>query len=242
MNYFYISGTSRGIGNALALELLKNIKNYVIGFSRTNSLKHERFEFIPLDLTKTENAMNFRFIEIIDAQSIVLINNSGMLGELDHIGELDNLTMLDSYMLNIVSPSILMNNFVKAYKHYPAQKIVINISSGAAQKAYESWSAYCASKSGLDMFTSVAFLEQGLSRTAYPVRFFSIAPGIVDTRMQDEIREADPRKFAQLDKFKRYKNENLLASPVETANRLVRFIENQHRFDKPVIDLREIDI
>jgi benzil reductase ((S)-benzoin forming) len=145
-------------------------------------------------------------------------------------------------MLNIVSPSLLMNNFVKAYKNNPVEKLVINISSGAAQKAYESWSTYCASKSGLDMYTSVAFLEQGLTKTVYPVRFFSIAPGIVDTMMQDEIREADPEKFAQLDKFKRYKNENLLASPAKTANRLVKFIENQHRFDKPLIDLRETDI
>jgi NAD(P)-dependent dehydrogenase (short-subunit alcohol dehydrogenase family) len=61
---------------------------------------------------------------------------------------------------------------------------VINLSSGAAFRPLEGWSAYCASKAGLAMFTRSIDLEYG----AQGIRAVGFAPGLVDTGMQAQIR------------------------------------------------------
>jgi benzil reductase ((S)-benzoin forming) len=241
MHYFFISGTSRGIGKALAEEILKNQQNYVIGFARTNSIKHERFEFIEVDLTIPENAIKFRFIPIIDADSISLINNSGMIGHIDHIGQIDNQSLIDTFNLNAISPAILINNFVKAYQSFKCKKLIINISSGAARYPIESWSAYCASKSSLDMIASVGKLEQNLPGATSNFKFFSVAPGIVDTQMQDEIRNASQFSFGEVGKFIGYKKNNKLLSPNSVAAKILGLIENSDKVSETILDLRELD-
>ena len=55
MNQFYITGTSSGIGLGLANQLLINESNKVTGFSRTNTIAHANFRFIPFDLTNFSN-------------------------------------------------------------------------------------------------------------------------------------------------------------------------------------------
>ncbi len=242
MNYYYISGTSRGIGKAMAEEVLKNENNYVIGFSRTNSIKHERFEFIPIDLLHPDEAKHFRFIKIIDAESICLINNSGMIGSVEHLGKCDNQSIIDTFMVNTISPAILTNNFINAYHDFSCKKVIVNISSGAARYPIESWSTYCSSKSALDMFSTVGQLEQDLIKSKYPYKFFSVAPGIVDTKMQDEIRDVNETSFSDVGRFIKYKAENKLIKPVDVAQKLCKLIENSDNVQQVLIDLREIDL
>ena len=79
---------------------------------------------------------------------------------------------------------LLMDAFVPHPKELACPKLVVNISSGAAKRPIEGWSAYCSAKAGLDMATRTLALEQ--SRETNPVRVLSFAPGIVDTRMQEE--------------------------------------------------------
>ena len=63
---------------------------------------------------------------------------------------------------------------------------VVNISSGAASSPYAGWSVYCASKAGLDHFTRCVGLEQ--RGQAFPVTCIALAPGVIDTGMQEVIR------------------------------------------------------
>lgn len=240
MHYYYITGVSRGIGKALVDELLKNENNYVIGIGRTNELKHERFEFINLDLIKLDLVKEFKFIQIIDAESITLINNAGMLGDVNHVGKLDNQSIIDTYSLNAITPTILMNNFAMAYHQFPGKKLVLNISSGAGRHSIESWSTYCASKSALDMFTTVAESEQMSFYKNNSIKFLSVAPGIIDTKMQDEIRTVDKSRFDKVDTFINYKQEGKLTKPKDLALQLVDLINNSETFVAPLIDVREL--
>lgn len=80
-NYYYITGTSRGIGSALADLLLQNNNNFVFGISRTCSINHSNYKHIFLDLSDIHSVNNFSFEEHDSASMIVLINNSGMIGE-----------------------------------------------------------------------------------------------------------------------------------------------------------------
>lgn len=61
---------------------------------------------------------------------------------------------------------------------------IVNISSGAAHRPQEGWSAYCAGKAGLAMLTRSVHLEYGNQG----IRVFGFAPGVVDTDMQGLIR------------------------------------------------------
>jgi NAD(P)-dependent dehydrogenase (short-subunit alcohol dehydrogenase family) len=61
---------------------------------------------------------------------------------------------------------------------------IVNISSGAAHRPQEGWSAYCAGKAGLAMLTKSVHMEYG----NIGIRVFGFAPGIVDTDMQGTIR------------------------------------------------------
>jgi benzil reductase ((S)-benzoin forming) len=170
----------------------------VIGFVRTNSIKNKHFEFIPIDLSKTEKAMECRFIQILDAESIPLVNNFGMIGHVEHIGNILNLSILDIFNVNMISPAILINNFVKSYQQIACKKLVISIISGAARIAIELWSTYCAGKAALDMYSSVAQLDRDTIKPLFPIKFFAVAPGILDTQMQAEIRRVSPVSFGDV--------------------------------------------
>ena len=240
MNYYYITGTSRGIGKALTLKLLQDKNNYVIGLSRTNSIEHERFEFMQIDLTNYLQVANFQFIDILDAKKVILINNAGLIGDIKHTGNTDNKAIHDTFMVNSISPAVLMNNFLKAYASLAIEKLIINISSGAGRHAIESWASYCASKSALDMFSLVVNTEQKIINKDYPAKVFSIAPGIVDTQMQDVIRETDKSDFSNVDTFVNYKNTKQLASTEDTADLLAKVISNPDKHKDVLMDLRSM--
>jgi benzil reductase ((S)-benzoin forming) len=66
-------------------------------------------------------------------------------------------------------------------------------------------------------------------------RFYAIAPGIVDTPMQDQIRSAQEEAFSRLQEFINYKQENMLVPPEKVAQRLVDIMEDTESH-KNVID------
>ena len=238
MNYFYITGTSRGIGKAIALQLLQDKNNYLIGLSRTNSIEHERFEFVKFDLADYQQVANYRFLDILDAEKVVLINNAGVIGDIKHAGNTDNKAIHDTFMVNTISPAVLMNNFLKAYAPLAIEKLIVNISSGAGRHAIESWASYCASKSALDMFSTVVNDEQKLINKTHPVKVFSIVPGIVDTQMQDTIRKTDKADFGNVETFVNYKNDKQLAAPEKTASLLIKIISNPEKYKDVLLDVR----
>lgn len=240
MNYYFITGVSRGIGKALAELLLKKQDTYVIGMGRTSAIKHERYEFVKIDLSNLDLVKNYQFIQIIDAESVTLLNNAGMLGDVNIVGQVKNQPIIDTFNLNAISPALLMNNFTKAYQNFSGKKMVMNISSGAGRHTVNSWSSYCATKAALDMFTSVANEEQKALKTENPVKFLAVAPGIVDTKMQEEIRAVDEAKFSDLKRFIKYKKENQLASPEEVAEKLILIMEHQDSYENPLLDIREL--
>ncbi len=236
MNFVYITGTGSGIGKALAEHLLETGKYKVIGISRHQRIEHPHYLHIALDLSKPRLFRKFRFEHIAKARKIALVNNAAMLGEVKHVGKLKPHSIVAGYHLNLVAPAFLSNEFLRSYRAHEAEKLIINISSGAAFTPIESWSVYCSSKAGLEMFTAVLEEElqiEGISDT----RVFSVSPGVVDTPMQARIREADPSDFHLIDQFKKYREEGLLARPEAVADRLRHIIEFPEKYPSRSIRL-----
>ncbi len=51
MNYFFITGSSKGLGKALSELLLNNNNNFVYGFARNCSITHKNYTHIKLDFS-----------------------------------------------------------------------------------------------------------------------------------------------------------------------------------------------
>ena len=71
------------------------------------------------------------------------------------------------------------------------------------------------------------------------VKFYSVAPGIVDTPMQDDIRDADEKHFPELNRFIAYKNEGELSSPLDVAQKYVDFLNNSSKFKEVLYSVRD---
>ena len=237
MIFYFITGTSKGLGKALAELLLQDKNNFVYGISRNNTISHKNYVHYSIDLANLGKVKNFQFPEIEKATKIILINNAGIVGDIKHIGNLDNEKIISTFSINLISPTILTNLFIRSFnKSIPKQ--IINISSGAGRSAIDGWSIYCASKAGLDMFSLVLQEESNVKNLN--IKTISMAPGIIDTTMQDEIRKADQANFSNIEQFIEYKNKGNLAQPNDTAKQILKFILNDNLMEKTICSVRDL--
>lgn len=240
MKAFIITGVSKGIGLELAKQLSR-AGHFVVGIARTER-ELEGMKFIQADLSKPKNLESL-VNEIIEsaAQSIgsfTLINNAGMVDPIGLIGAVSAEEMTKAIAVNLTAPMIISNTFISKLKGFEGSKRIVNISSGAGRNAYEGWGTYCATKAGLDHFSRVVALEQ--LNAKHPVEIVSIAPGIIDTGMQEAIRASNEEAFPLLERFIDYKEQGLLSSPEQTAQKLISFIENKDFKEVgPIVDIRK---
>jgi benzil reductase ((S)-benzoin forming) len=97
---------------------------------------------------------------------------------------------------------------------------LVNISSGAGRKGYFGWSAYCAGKAAVDRMSECLALEEKSAGT----RVLAVAPGIIESRMQEQIRASSPADFPEVDRFVRMKEEGRFSSTEWVAARLLELV------------------
>lgn len=240
MDVYIITGASKGIG----FELLKQLqvkRKKVTGIARNSPEGAEKFVAVDLlETTELEKVLTGIIDEYIaDASSFTLVNNAGTVDPIGLIGDVDAGEMTKSLTVNLTAPMILSNGFITRLKDFKGKKRIINISSGAGRNPYEGWGTYCTTKAGLDHFSRVVALEQ--KNAAYPVDIVAIAPGIIDTGMQETIRSSTEEAFPLLEQFIDYKEQGLLSSAEQTAEKLIAFMASDDlNTVGPIADLRNI--
>ena len=227
MEYWYITGTGSGLGKAIAEQALKRGEIIVTGLSRHAVIEHPGYIHKTIDLSKRDQCLQFEFEKTDGASRIVLINNAGSLGKVEHAGKLMDEIIADTYFLNCIAPHILINKFMQKYRNVDCEKIMINITSGAASSPYDGWSIYCSTKASLDMMSLCIAKEIEIDNSNF--RIFSIAPGVMDTAMQDEIRKTGISSFSRRNKFDDLKKNNELRDVNVVATRYIQFIERAYR-------------
>lgn len=237
MNHYFVTGASGGLGKAICELLLTDEHNRVTGISRSTSIDHPNFTAVTLDLSDASATLGFEFPHLDRADSVVLINNAGAIGEVGRVGELDNAQVAPNYVLNVSAPSVLSNSFASSYQGLDCKKLIINVSSGAASSAIGSWAMYCASKAALEMFSKVMATEQ--TGKEHPIQVLAVAPGIVDTGMQAHIRSSDPERFDRHGDFVDYHESGQLVSPEEVATKYVSIIDKSGSIDDICISVRD---
>ena len=228
-----ITGTGSGIGKALA-ELLLSEDYLIFGYSRTNQIENKNFTFTKIDLSDMEAVQKLQFPNVNVAFDVLLVNNAATIGSILPIDKKTDEEILREYNLNIISPTLLSRKFINNYSDN--KKLLINIGSGAANKAIASWSTYCATKSGLDMLTEVIQKEKHES-----LKVFSIHPGVVNTNMQEEIRKSDADFFPIKQQFIDYYSKNELFSVDFVALKIFQIIAKNEDFKEIILHLRDFE-
>lgn len=224
-----VTGGSKGIGYGIILAYLADAY-HVISISRTanSKLSAKGVTQIAFDLTCTGKLIQqfqeiFKLLPSTEIEKITLINNAGSLGQIGPIETLPTAKILEAVNLNTVTPMLTSAAFINLTKGWSASKTIINISSGAAQKPYFGWSVYCATKAGLDMLTKTIAIEQ--LEIENGVKVLAVAPGVVDTAMQSEIRNSGKSAFKDIDRFLALKADDQL-NDIETVGEGVLEIDH----------------
>ena len=232
MDYYYITGTSRGLGRALVDQLLDDPDTTVIGVSRGEGPTHARYHHASLDLTDVSAVGAFSFEEHPDSRRIVLVNNAASL-VLKRIGDADSQTIVDNFNINVISPTILMNAFVAAYRSTPAELVICNITSNAAYSPIESAALYGGPKAGLDLVTRTIAREAELTSTPR-LKAFCIDPGSMDTGMQAYLRSFDPTEWERSELVRKRYEAGEIVDPATVAATITRVLRDPSLAPEPV--------
>lgn len=241
---FLITGTTRGLGKALANSALALPNSVVISLSRTGSFIRGNHQNIRIDLNHTDRiGPAFKRIQIEQPPTrrlthTVLINNAGVLDPIAPISDCEARLLARNIRVNLTAPLILTRHFFHFSKPFPGHKWIVNITSGASRAPYYGWSAYGAAKAGLDMATRAMAMEFSRIDPAFEV--FAVAPGTVDTDMQAKIRNCSARQFEQVNKFLQLKESGALYPPERAASALIGLLMAGQFNNGGRYDLREM--
>ncbi|RYE96257.1 MAG: SDR family oxidoreductase [Oxalobacteraceae bacterium] len=230
-----LTGHSRGLGAAIAAELAgRGIP--VLALARQQGAATQGVTQVALDLSDTAAlcawlAGGTLKSYLADADTALLINNAGMLQPVGPLTGHDPAEIARAIGLNVATP-LMLAAAVAALD--VAERRVLHVSSGAGRNAYPGWAVYCASKAALDHHARAAALDQ-----VDGLRIVSLAPGVIDTDMQAQIRATDVEQFPLRDQFQALKANGALASPEDCAERLVAFALSPGFGAAAVADLRD---
>ena len=227
-----ITGSSKGIGLSLTKLLLEE-KFHVYGYSRTNQLKKTNFHFHKTDLSDLNSLKNTVLPNLDSAKEIFLINNAGEIGDIKKYGNKDLESIINEININLSAPTIICNKFIRKYSGLKSRLTIINISSGAALRPIKSWGTYCQSKAGIDMLTKI------INQENEEIKAYSIYPGVVNTEMQDKIRNTSVENFPLKHQFVDYYEKNELTNPKTVARKIYYIMSNLSEFSTKLISLRD---
>ncbi|GAB3777444.1 SDR family oxidoreductase [Ramlibacter monticola] len=243
-----LTGASRGMGLAMARQLLAAGHDLLCISRRTSEELAQQAaraarhcEQWPQDLARAATAAA-RLETWLEGQdsgrfaSVTLINNAGLIPRIAPLEEIPAEQLAEAMRVDLEAPMLLAAAFLQATAGWKVPRRILNISSGLGRRAMASQAAYCAAKAGLDHFSRCIALEQ--ARQDNGARICSLAPGVIDTDMQVQLRGADPDLFPDMGNFVGLKDKGMLTSPEEAARRVLAFLERPDFGVDPVADVR----
>jgi NAD(P)-dependent dehydrogenase (short-subunit alcohol dehydrogenase family) len=232
-----VTGHTKGLGAAIAAALTER-GIPVLGLARGRAAAApELLTQIEVDLS--DSAALAAFLSgatlagwLRDEGATLLVNNAGVVAPVGPLAEQDPLACLRAATLNVAAPLALAAAVVRASR---GERRILHVSSGAGRNAYPGWSVYCATKAALDRHAE-AVLQDGDPA----VRCVSLAPGVIDTGMQAEIRATPASHFPMKERFVQLKQQGALTAPEACAKKLVDYLLAEDFGSEPVADLRGV--
>ena len=223
-----VTGGGRGFGRAIA-ETLAGLGAHVVIASRNAPELDE----VAASIKKQGGKALAQTADIADERQVqelvlaaerwigppsILVNNAGVLDPIGPLAETSGSSWLRNIAINVggtylVTRAVLPGMLDRDYGR------IVNISSGAADRASAGWSAYCAAKAAVDQLTRVLALE--LDGSGIAVSAFD--PGLIDTAMQERVRQATPEQLPRVEDFREAHRKGLVKDPHDPA-RVVAYL------------------
>lgn len=243
MNLYVVTGTTQGLGRALAERIATDPDNELVALARAPDGPIPggmRFQVDLADAAALARACD-RLEQRVRGKhyaKAVLINNAGVIEPVGALADLEGDALERNLAVNLVAPMQLMRRFLAITRACAPIRRIVNISSGAGRRPIAGWSAYCAAKAGLDMASRVAALEAKGRGEAVEVA--SLAPGVIDTGMQGTVRGASAQAFPDVERFRALKAEGMLRKAEDVAADILRLESAGRLAGEGVLDLREL--
>ena len=225
-----VTGASRGIGRAVAVELARR-GAHVVALARTVGALEELDDeikavgssatLVPLDLKDAEalprlaQAVSSRWGKLD-----ILIGNAGVLGKLTPLAHLDEKTWAEAFAVNVTANWRLIRSFDPLLKKSDAGRALF-VTSGRAERFEPYWGIYAATKAALNALVKTYAAECATTS----VRVNLLSPGRVRTNMR---RDAFPGE-----------NPATVTPPEELAPAIVELVLPSETRNGDVINLQE---
>jgi len=245
---YILTGASRGMGLAMAQQLLAT-GNTLLCISRNASAElatsaqksgQDLMQWTQ-DLADTEG-VSARLRDWLQSQdharfaSATLINNAGVIPPVVPLRQSQPADLAQALRVGLEAPMALSAVFLGTTQAWALPRKVLNISSGLGRYPMASQAGYCAAKAGMDHFTRCLALDEALHPNGAKV--CSLAPGVIDTDMQVQLRGSASEAFPDHSKFAQLKANGQLSSPEQAAEQVLRFLARADFGQVPVADVR----
>jgi len=249
LDLYIITGASRGMGLALAQQLLSTRHRLLCISRQANPALGQNASELSCQLDQWSMNLEHgieaanrltQWLHSLDASAIssaTLINNAGVLPAIAPLSDCDAIDLQRALRVDLEAPMLLTAAFLHATEGWAMPRKVLNISSGLGRRAMASQAAYCAAKAGMDHFTRCLALDEALKPQGAKV--CSLAPGVIDTDMQVQLRGTDPAVFPDRENFVNLKTGGQLATPTIAASRILSYLARADFGANPVADVRD---
>lgn len=244
-----LTGASRGMGLAMAQQLLHRghtlvciARNPTPELDATATQAGATLHQWQQDLAQGTAAAHrlHTWLAALPPQSFAsatLINNAGVLPRIAPLSASDATDLANALRVGLEAPLQLTAAFLGATEAWAMPRKVLNISSGLGRRAMASQAAYCAAKAGMDHFTRCVALDE--ASKPHGAKVCSLAPGVIDTDMQIQLRSADPAAFPDRQSFASLKTNGHLASAADAATRVLAWLDRPDFGADTVADVRQ---
>ncbi|MFN4005704.1 MAG: SDR family NAD(P)-dependent oxidoreductase [Hylemonella sp.] len=244
---YILTGSSRGLGLALAQQLLAPGHTLLCiarhaheALADAASRKHCLLQQWTLDLADAAAAAQ-RLHQWLAEQppryrSATLINNAAVIPPIAPLSALAPQDIAHALRVDLEAPMALASAFLAATEDWTVPKRVLNISSGLGRRPMAAQATYCAAKAGMDHYTRCLALEE--ARKPHGAKVCALAPGVIDTDMQVQLRGAQAAAFPDRGRFKQLKSQGLLDSPETAARKVLAYLARADFGAEPVADVR----
>ncbi len=238
-----LTGHSRGLGRALT-QVLCQQGVAVLGLSRhpcapPSGIPWRTLQEVALDLSDAQALQAWLSRDELHdflhgATRVALINNAGTVHPMGPAGTQGAVAIANAVHLNLTSALMLTDAWV-ACSHAVPDRRVVHLGSGAGRAPYPGWSVYGATKAALDLHARACQLEPQPG-----LRVASVAPGVIDTDMQADIRATPTDRFPRRERFDALQQQGLLTSPERAAHALLDHLWSDAFGQDPTPDLRQL--
>lgn len=229
-----VTGGSSGIGEAIAAAAADDGHDVIV-VSRSPGTTGRH---VAIDLSVPDGWATFAALadrEVRGRDVVDFFHCAGTIDPIGFAGEVDPGAYRTQAVLNGAVPQIVGDALLRALAGVEATATLVFLTSGAARTVYPGWSAYCAGKAAVDQWVRTVGAEQADRQGAKVV---AVAPGVVATPMQEQIRDTDARDFPKVERFRELARDGDLGDPATVAGRLRRVFRGLD--NGAVVDLREL--